>query len=111
MKNDLKTPQEQTSVTETDMNPISELWGRIDWRVIFIMAVMATVTAFIVFAGFKLWAIWDKYPFAVFLSFLDVHTPLMLFSGVFTLIYIQHRETEVIAMVSLFSTILNALLV
>ena len=84
---------------------------RIDWHKVFVRAVMALVLLAFGFAVYKLAAIWQQYPGAAFIPFLDMHPLLMLFSGLFTLNFIQHRETEGIAVIALLSTGLNSLLV
>ena len=92
-------------------NPLATLLARIDWHRVFLLAVLTLVLACFGWAGSKLALIWQQYPGMAFLPFLDLHTPLMLFSGLFTLNYIQHRESEGMAMFALLSTGLNALLV
>jgi hypothetical protein len=85
--------------------------ARADYHKVFIIAVQVVVVLACLFAGFKLYAIWQQYPGVAFLPFLDMHMPLMLFSGLFTINYIQHRDSEGMAIIALLSTLLNALLV
>jgi hypothetical protein len=82
-----------------------------DYHKVFLKVVLILVLASFVFASFKLAAIYGEHHGLAFLSFLNMHYPIMLFSGLFTFKYIQHRKTEAMAIIGLFSTMLNALLV
>lgn len=81
----------------------------INWHQVFIVTVIVLALASIAFAGIKLGMIWLQYPGIAFLSFLDAHVLLMLFSAAFTINYIRHSEG--VAIIALLSTMLNALLV
>ncbi len=107
------SPDEHTPTPQPTnaMEAVTGFLARADYHAAFIRAVQWLALAGIGFAVFKLVAIWDIYPGFAFLPFLDMHTPLMLFSGLFTFNYIQHRETEGVAIIALLSTLLNALLV
>ncbi|UOG91539.1 MAG: hypothetical protein L3K52_15260 [Candidatus Thiothrix sulfatifontis] len=85
--------------------------ARLDYHAAFVRVVQLLVLLSIAFAIYKLVLIWAEYPGVAFLPFLNMHTPLMIFSGLFTATYIQHRESEVVAIIALLSTMMNSLLV
>jgi hypothetical protein len=93
------------------MATLGNALSRIDWHKVFVRAVQALVLVAFLFAGFKLYAIWQQYPGMAFLPFLDMHPLMMIFSGLFSANYIQHRDTEGMGIVALLSTGLNSLLV
>ncbi|WP_028488163.1 hypothetical protein [Thiothrix lacustris] len=126
--NPLLTPEEQAHVAsvralqhspdDLDRNPTKAGLGdfarwlaRIDYHKAFTRAVQFLVLLSIGYATYKLVLIWQQYPGMAFLPFLDMHYPLMLFSGLFTANYIQHRDSEGVAIIALLSTMLNSLLV
>ena len=126
--NPLLTPEEQAHVDavralqhspdDLDRNPTKATiadfarWlARIDYHKAFTRAVQFLVLLSIAYASYKLVAIWQQYPGMAFLPFLDMHYPLMLFRGLFTANYIQHRDSEGVAIIALLSTMLNSLLV
>jgi hypothetical protein len=121
--NPLLTPQEQAHIDD-----VRERWANadehqgastesrmgafiasVDWHQVFVVTASLLALASIVFVGIKLGAIWLQYPGMIFVSFLDAHIPLMLFSAAFTINYIRHSEG--MAIIALLSTMLNALLV
>lgn len=85
--------------------------ARLDYHAAFVRVVQLLVLLSIAFATYKLVLIWGEYPGAALLPFLNMHLPLMLFSGLFTATYIQHQESEGMAIIALLSTMLNSLLV
>ena len=95
----------------TPREAFAAMMARINWQMVLVFAVAALVLGSVIFASIKLYAVWQQYPGVAFLPFVDMHYPLMLFSALFTLFYIQHRDTESVAFIALFSTVLNALLV
>ncbi|MDD5394427.1 MAG: hypothetical protein PHE17_15535 [Thiothrix sp.] len=101
----------QTEAPATAREAFAAFMARLDWHRVFVFAVAIVALASVLFASYKLMAIYWEYPGLAFLPFLDMHYPLMLFSAVFTANYIQHRETEGMALIALFSTLLNTLLV
>lgn len=116
MSNPLLTPKEQAhidSVRAVQHSPddLAQWLARVDYHKAFIRAAQLLVLLSIAYASYKLVAIWQQYPGVAFLPFLDMHYPLMLFSGLFTANYIQHRDSEGVAIIALLSTMLNSLLV
>lgn len=85
--------------------------SNLDWNNVFVWTARLTVIGFIGYAGYKLVNIWLMYPDWRFIAFLDLHTLLMLFSGVFVFFFLHHQDSEFIGLIALFSTVLNALLV
>lgn len=85
--------------------------SNLDWHRIFIWAARLTVIGFICYASYKLANVWLIYPDWRFIAFLDMHTPLMLFSGLFVFFFLHHKAGEFVGLIALFSTVLNALLV
>ena len=94
------------STKPTAWNP-----SRINWHALFIRATQGLVVASGGFIAFKLYAVWQVHPGVAFLPFLDLHPPMALFSGLIVFWFIQQREYESVAIIALFSTMLNALLV
>lgn len=83
----------------------------VDWHKVFIWTARLTVIGFIGYAGYKLVNVWLIYPDWRFIAFLDMHTPMMLFSGLFVFFFLHHKASEIMGIIALFSTVLNALLV
>lgn len=93
-------------------NHLAEWLASIDWHKVFIVTAAMIALSCILFASYKLLAIWNQYrDWLLFLSFADQHYPLTVFSALFAFNYLQHRDSESMGMFALFSAVLNALLV
>lgn len=93
----------------SNLQALGAMLARVDWYEVYIRFVWLLVLAAFAFAGWKLAIIWQAYPGAAFIPFLNTHPLLMVFSGLFTLAFI--RTHEGMAFIALLSTGLNALLV
>lgn len=104
-------PTPQVNTPTNAMEALTARLARVDWHKVFIWTARLIVIGFIGYAGYKLALIWQVFPDWQFLAFLDMHTPLMIFSGVFVFFFLHHRDSEIMGVIALLSTVLNALLV